>query len=250
MVDHIAAAFGAAVFRAEVGEANVVGLARKLRSEGWRVRILGEGSAGGNITHPSSVRDPLATIMACLKLLRIGRRGSREGFFGLWQQKSGKEPASGFPSLSELCAALPAFVSTGVYEKEAVLHVQTDDHALLKERYEAIFKDEWTRRKDEFLSRFGVSRWTAQAYNGLVCKKNIECFREAGRGGLRVSFITGDYNPQTELNTFATLWMRGSATEKAFRIMVDVEGRDRSLERELLFWHRDMVMRADGSETR
>ena len=57
-VDRIAAAFGVRVFRAEVGEANVVGLARKLREAGYLVRILGEGAAGGVITHPAAVRSP------------------------------------------------------------------------------------------------------------------------------------------------------------------------------------------------
>ncbi|MCL2130172.1 MAG: phosphatidylglycerol lysyltransferase, partial [Treponema sp.] len=68
-IDKICRAFGVKVFRAEVGEANVVGLARKLRGEGYLVRILGEGSAGGTITHPSAVRDPIDTLGAILKLL-------------------------------------------------------------------------------------------------------------------------------------------------------------------------------------
>ncbi len=59
------------MFRAETGEANVVNLAEMLRSEGWVVSILGEGSNGGNITHPSKVRDPLSTLGAMIRLLRL-----------------------------------------------------------------------------------------------------------------------------------------------------------------------------------
>jgi len=51
-IEAIAGAFGARVFRAETGEANVVSCAEKLRAQGWIVRILGEGSNGGNITPP------------------------------------------------------------------------------------------------------------------------------------------------------------------------------------------------------
>jgi len=70
-IEEIAKAFGALVARAEVGEANVVNKARELRAEGYEVRILGEGSNGGNITHPAAVRDPLNSIFALIKLLAI-----------------------------------------------------------------------------------------------------------------------------------------------------------------------------------
>ena len=65
-INEIASALGAEVFRAEVGEANVVNLAREIRSQGYTVRILGEGSNGGTITYPAAVRDPLNTIFALL----------------------------------------------------------------------------------------------------------------------------------------------------------------------------------------
>ena len=57
-IEEIAEAFYASVYRAEVGEANVVNLARSLRDKGFTVPILGEGSNGGNITHPAAVRIP------------------------------------------------------------------------------------------------------------------------------------------------------------------------------------------------
>ena len=70
-IEEIAACFGAQVFRAEVGEANVVNRAAELRAQNYTVRILGEGSNGGNITHPASVRDPLNTIFAILKFFLL-----------------------------------------------------------------------------------------------------------------------------------------------------------------------------------
>ncbi|MBO7094292.1 MAG: hypothetical protein J6W33_05255, partial [Spirochaetia bacterium] len=66
-IEKIARQFGVEVVRAEVGEANVVNLAAKLRKQGYTVRFLGEGSNGGNITHPATVRDPLNTIISIIK---------------------------------------------------------------------------------------------------------------------------------------------------------------------------------------
>jgi phosphoglucomutase len=40
--------------------------------------------------------------------------------------------------------------------------------------------------------------------------------------------------------------MRGSATEPVFRVMADVEGRDRQAERYLIDWQRSMVSEADN----
>lgn len=142
--DEICAAFGACVFRAEVGEANVVNLAREKREEGYSVRILGEGSNGGNITYPSSVRDPLATIFAIIKLLAI--RDSlehdgtiRPGLFHLWCIKSGQENKykPDF-TLSDILASLPAYTTTGVSESRAVLHVKTEDKGKLKLRFQKL----------------------------------------------------------------------------------------------------------------
>ncbi len=69
IIESIATRLGAVVARAEVGEANVVQLADQLRDKGYTVRLLGEGSNGGNITHPSKVRDPLNTLVSLIKLL-------------------------------------------------------------------------------------------------------------------------------------------------------------------------------------
>jgi phosphoglucomutase len=239
-IDRIAHAFDAAVFRAEVGEANVVSLAQKLRDRGYLVRILGEGSAGGNITHPSAVRDPVNTLMALLKLLSIRSTPKQKGFFELWCDLSGQAGAyrPAF-SLSDIIASLPAFVTTGAYTPEAALRVKTADHGLLKDRYQKVFLREWEARK-EFLARhYGIAGWEAAAYNGTEEKRGIRQFGEAGRGGLRIVFSDRAGN-QT-----ASIWMRGSGTEPVFRVMADVEGRDSRQERDLIEWQRRMVAEAD-----
>ncbi|MDR0569410.1 MAG: phosphatidylglycerol lysyltransferase [Spirochaetaceae bacterium] len=239
-VDRIAGAFGVSVFRAEVGEANVVGLARELRGRGYTVRILGEGSAGGNITHPSAVRDPINTVMALVKLLTLRGGPGAEGFFAIWRRLSGQ--AEGYRldfTLSDILDSLPKFVTTGSYTSEAALQVKTRDHALLKDRYQAIFLRSWEARKEELRVRYGITGWSGACYNGMTERRNISRFRDAGKGGLKVTFSDSEGNEK------AWIWMRGSATEPVFRVMADAEGSDTALERDLIEWQRRMVIEAD-----
>jgi phosphoglucomutase len=245
-VDRIARAFGVELFRAEVGEANVVGLARRLREQGCLVRILGEGSGGGNITHPSAVRDPLDTLLSLIKLLAVregpGGPGTGEGFFSIWLSRLGRPCPRDF-GLSAIIDSLPPFVTTGVYEEAALLNVKTTDHGKLKNRYQAIFLRDWEARKNELRDRYGIAAWEAAAYNGMEERRPLERFGDAGRGGLKLQFLNGAGLP------IAALWMRGSATEPVFRVMADAEGQDRSFERDLIFWQRRMVAEADSAES-
>ncbi|MDR0623337.1 MAG: phosphatidylglycerol lysyltransferase [Treponema sp.] len=239
-IDRIATAFDVSVFRAEVGEANVVGLARKLREKGYIVRILGEGSNGGSIIHPSAVRDPLSTILSLVKLLSVGSREGKQGFFEIWCDLSGQaETYHPNFSLGDIIASLPAFVTTGAYSPEALLRVQTQDHEQLKNRYQALFLRDWEEQKDRLKARYGISGWEAAAYNGMEERRGINRFGDAGRGGLKIHFLNGSGIP------IASLWMRGSATEPVFRIMADAEGSDRRMERELIEWQRRLVAEAD-----
>ncbi|MDR2073041.1 MAG: phosphatidylglycerol lysyltransferase [Spirochaetaceae bacterium] len=250
-IDRIAEAFGIRVFRSEVGEANVVGLARRLRRRGYLVRILGEGSNGGNITHPSAVRDPLATIFALVKLLSIRRGFNGEyplGLFDIWQERSlkirspgegrtGAKP--GIPSISEIIASLPVFTTTPVSAPEAKLRVSTGDHALLKEKYQGIFLREWGQKQKELLDRWDIAAWEGRACIGTEELRNLSYFADAKTGGLKVVF------KNRRRREIAFIWMRGSKTEPVFRIIADAEGGP-ELERELIRWQRDMVHKADA----
>jgi phosphoglucomutase len=240
-IDRIARAFDVPVFRAEVGEANVVSLARKLREQGYTVRILGEGSAGGNITHPSAVRDPVNTVLSLVKLLTIRSEGDRKGFFELWCDLSDQaETYRPDFTLAGIIAALPAFVSTGISTPEAMLRVKTTDHGLLKSRYQKVFLRDWEEKKESLLNHYGITGWEATAYNGIAEKRNITDFSSAGKGGLKISFIN-----RTGHKT-ACIWMRGSGTEPVFRVMADVEGSDKRIERAFIEWQRRMVGEADN----
>ncbi len=231
-IERIAAAFGAEVHRCEVGEANVVAAAERLRARGYLVRILGEGSNGGNILHPSRVRDPMATVFSFLKLLYAGRgagRGTEHDLFLEWCRKSGREDAyrEDF-TLEQVRLTLPQFRTTGTGEPGAKLQVRTADQALLKARYVEIFATEWERRAGDLERRFGFARYEEIRYE------------DGGPGGLKMQFYDG------EDRATGFLWMRGSGTEPLFRAVVDIEGTDPAAETELLEWHRSMIAQADG----
>ena len=256
-INAIARAFDVDVYRAETGEANVVGLAGALREKGYIVRILGEGSNGGNITYPSAVRDPLSTLGALLKLLLLrggpttGERGgpgsAETGLFAIWSSRSAAGKAGRGPAyyadfgVDEILESLPAFATTSVFEPRAALRVSTVDHSDLKARYAAVFAREWEKRKGDLARRFGVSSWEAFATKGQVETRIGSDFSESGSGGLRIAFADSAGAPR------AFLWMRGSGTEPVFRVMADVEGGRAADEEFLLAWHAAMVREADGA---
>ena len=227
-VEAIAAEYGAKVFRAEVGEANVVNLAALKRSEGYSVRILGEGSNGGNITHPATVRDPLNTIFAIVKLLAFG----------------------GFGSLTEAVESLPAYSTTSAYEPEAKMQIGSISHAELKANYERIFPEAFEKRKAQLKNDYGITGWYEINYEGTSALKGVGPGYRSGKetGGLKI-MLTGtseDASGIPVMKDIAYLWMRGSGTEPVFRVMTDIEGGSSSAMHELLNWQRALVAEAAG----
>jgi phosphomannomutase len=242
-VDRIARAFGAEVRRGEVGEANVVALANKLRDEGYGVRILGEGSNGGNITYPAQVRDPLNTIFALLKLLYLQSEKGEPGTFETWCIKLGRPDLyTPRPTLGSIMATLPRFTTLSAYEPAALLKIRTEDHGMLKARYEAVFLREWSRRREELSRRFDIVSWEVLNHEGIQERRGMGGNFRSGnqRGGLTVLLKDSGGTGR------AFLWMRGSGTEPVFRILVDMEGSDPANFRYLLDWHRGMILEADG----
>ncbi|MDR2766998.1 MAG: phosphatidylglycerol lysyltransferase [Treponema sp.] len=238
-IDRIAAAFGAEVFRAEVGEANVVNLARALREKGYIVRILGEGSNGGSITHPSAVRDPAAAVFAIIKLLTVtGGGAANRGFFDIWRERAGFTLKDEKFTLTDIIASLPRFYTTGVATDEAKRRVVTGDHALLKQRYQTVFASRWEARKEELRARWKIGGWEARACTGTEEQRRLTDFARAGTGGLKIVFLDEGGNEA------AFIWMRGSKTEPVFRIMADA-GDSAELERYLIAWQAEMVSAAD-----
>ncbi len=245
-IEKLADAFGARVFRAEVGEANVVNLARAKREEGFLVPILGEGSNGGNITHPAAVRDPLNTLFALLKLLSLRGTKDEPGLFKLWLSLSGQEAAykDDF-DLVDIINTLPQFTTTGVSEERALLDIKTLDHAVLKKRYQSIFYAQWNEKKMALKEKWGIASWRAVANKGMEQKEAIADFSLSEKGGLKIIFSSA------QKKDIAFIWMRGSGTEPVFRVMSDVQGSDskaKEMEKELLAWHSQMILLSDAED--
>ncbi|MCR4790802.1 MAG: phosphoglucomutase [Treponemataceae bacterium] len=245
-IEEIARNFSAKVGRAEVGEANVVNLARELRSQGYQVRILGEGSNGGTITYPACVLDPINTICALLKLLCLKDEIMPDGkicygLFHRWcifshQEKLYKQNFS----IQDIVDSLPVYTTTGVSEERAVLHVNTVDHAVLKAHYQTEFEKAWVRDRKSFFEPMSIFSWRAFCNNGTKQTDNVEDFSISGRGGLKIVFYD-------EMNyPISFIWMRGSGTEPVFRVMCDVKGNNPVMEKKLLAWHTELIKKADS----
>ena len=227
------------MFRAETGEANVVNLARSLRAEGYTVRILGEGSNGGNITHPAAVRDPLNTVAALVKLLSLRGESDAPGLFRAWMEAAGRS-ADYDPefTLDDVIGSLPDWTTTSVFEERALLRIRPSDPAELKRAYQSEFEKGWEERRAELGRRFSFVSWQALASVGPSERDATSDFGAAGRGGLRIHFRDAEGLPA------GFLWMRGSGTEPVLRLMADLRGRDPEGEAWLLDWQRSMVARA------
>jgi phosphoglucomutase len=210
--EKIAEMWDASLFRSEVGEANVVGLAEDLRKEGYAVRISGEGSNGGNITYPSCVRDPLATIFSILKLLMFSQK-----------------------NLSRCIGDLPKYLTTGVSDPMAKIQIGDLEHSVLKGNYQRVFLEKWKSDK-EFFEDLGIYSFKAFTSNGKI-ERDItnEDFSVSDTGGFKIIFY--DHSGCKK----AFIWMRGSRTEKVFRVMCDVEGDKPDIHDELLQIHREMI---------
>ncbi len=242
-IDRIARAFGAEVHRSEVGEANVVNLADQLRRRGYQVRILGEGSNGGNITHPSTVRDPLGTIISITKLLVLRGDESRFNPYRQWCRSAESElPYSADFTLADILESLPPFVTTSAYEAEAKMHIKTLDHGQLKRRWEQIFLQEWEKYRNFLQSEYGIVKWREVNYEGTTAKEGFGPEFRSGseQGGLKIIFS----NAAGEDTDF--IWMRGSGTEPVFRVLADSSGGGKPRHDWLLQWQRRMIESADS----
>ena len=224
-IERIAAAFDVDVFRSEVGEANVLERARLLREDGYRVPIIGEGSNGGNITFPGTIRDPLSTISSIIRLVawrptydQSDSSPAAQAFaaLGIAGDPSLLEPGD---ILQEILNGLPVFLTTQTTDPSARIEVNRLDHKRLKEAYEALLPDEIrklkTRSEFTWLRDYRVHNFEGPDVRTGPGNRNPEGDES---GGLAVHLYD-------EANTArAFVWFRGSRTEPILRIISDIEG--------------------------
>jgi len=241
-IEKIAGFFGAEVFRAEVGEANVVSLAQKKLKEGYIVRILGEGSNGGNITLPSTVRDPINTIFAFIKMLVLKSEKNKPGLFEIWCSRSGQiDKFQQGAELFDIVSTLPAYTTTSAFDERAMVKIQTGDHAQLKANYEHIFIKEWNENKEALSEKFGIVNYQVVNHEGTetIIGMGPQFRTGSQKGDFKIVFL----NKNNRCTAF--IWMRGSGTEPVFRVLADVEGKNQQAEKFLLDWHVSMIKKAD-----
>lgn len=245
-IDAICRMFDVEVYRAEVGEANVIELAEILRAKGYIVRLLGEGSNGGTILHPARIRDPLNTVISLLKFLRLPPNERNLRPWQIWAQRCSNELES--VATTDMTAILksaqddiPVFQTTGAYETRAVLSGTVKNHGLLKAQYEQLFLDFWERERSELNRRFGF--FTYKIFNTEGPQL---------RAGMGKEYRTGDesggfsvlFKDNTGLGR-GFFWMRGSKTEPVFRVMVDIQSEDPADEQYLFAHHLQLVHKAN-----
>ena len=238
-INEIAEKLNAKVFRSEVGEANVVNLAKEKRLQGFDARIFGEGSNGGTITYPSAVRDPINTIFAIIKLL------SMDELFKIWCEKSRNQFTENY-DITQIFSTLPEYKTTGVSEKRAVLKIKTENHGKLKRNFQKIFEEEWKNKKNQLETEYKISSFKVFLTNGTKEIEGSQNWKESQKGGLKIQFYDANEKP------LAFFWMRGSGTESVFRILCDVKNiygdieKTSKEEKSLLEWETSMLLKADS----
>ena len=238
----IAKAYSVEVYEAEVGEANAVNRAAELRRDGYQVRLLGEGSNGGTIIHPAEVRDPLNTVTALLKLLRLPSAPERPAPFEDWCRRIGK------PELyredfgpADILATLPAYTTTPASSDRAIMKITARDHGALKTEWEKLFLEQWNRHADLLKQAYGFTSWIEVNNEGTTSRIGTGAKVRSGAqtGGLKVIF-RDDAGQDVGF-----IWMRGSGTEPVFRVMAEIRGNRPEAETALIEWHRGIVAEAD-----
>ncbi|MFC1503924.1 hypothetical protein ACFL6D_00750 [Spirochaetota bacterium] len=230
------------VFYSETGEANVIDCATVKKEEGYIVRIVGEGSNGGNITFPGRIRDPLSTVFSMLKLCFL-YKGSKSVYEKALAMIRGGNLGAGneihsHRKIAVLAEYLSRYTTTSSFEDEALYKVRTKDQKILKSKYEIIFEREFNEKKAWLKETMDIEAYEFINYEGADERKGKGNRTGTQSGGFKVIL----YERSGSKKGF--LWMRGSKTEPVFRIVADIRGAKETHD-ELLAWHRGMLKKAD-----
>ena len=227
LADAAVSAFNSSVFRSDIGEANVVGLAKDLREKGYSVKVAGEGSNGGIIEYPSKVRDPMNSLMSLLKIYYV------PGLYDEIRKAFRIENES--PSLEAVINSLPHYTTTSAFSNDGVMHIDVGNFDDFKRRFEEIF----VKESAEMMMKHGFSSYRIFQMEGRSGEEGIgESHRRIpSSGGYRIEFYR-------DCERMAFLWFSKSRTEALIRVMADIKGDDRALHDDLLSWHRELIKKA------
>jgi len=237
LIEDIASSLSFEVFRAEVGEANVVNLAKDVSKKGYITRILGEGSNGGCIVPPSLVRDPLNTLFALLKFFLLN--DEKHNLFKYWLNSRNKNFNNKETfSFSDIVSSIPKYVTTPVSSERAILKVKIQNQKAFRKAFQNIFINEWKTKKEKFKHNYNFEFYKAFAYVGKETLDITSNFSLVDKGGVKIIF----YNDKNDALSF--IWMRASGTEPVFRIMADIKNGTENNEKILISWEKDMITQA------
>lgn len=221
-IDNLAKAFNVKVFRAEVGEINVVTLASKIKQQGYHVPILGEGSNGGSIIPPSTIRDPLSTAASLIKLMFLRYNNISLRDIAVKKLNAPKMLLS-MPLPYFLGALLPylnTFTSTSVFESNALLSTNCSSQKNFKQIYSELFTQYWKKHFAIF-KKMGFSSYSFILYEQIETinsGEEINLFKKKHQpfeGGFKVSFYS---STKAELGF---VWFRFSKTEPVLRLSAE-----------------------------
>ncbi len=242
LVDDLMSPLGVIVERAEVGEANIIQKAEELRSRGYRVPILGEGSNGGSINYPSLVRDPIHTVLGILKLLSIKDSKDKLGLVSLWFSQQHKNlPSQDDIDLDMILAAFPAYNTIELFRPICQVRNITSSHKNIKNNFERLFLDLWSQSLARELAKHGVHSYKVYQTEGISERIGMGESQRNGKmtGGYKISFYDVD---ESSLGYF---WMRGSGTEPMWRVLFEWRGQEKEWHLKLLETLRDLLVKAD-----
>ncbi len=209
----LADAYGAKIFRTEVGEANVVRKGNILRKQGYDIPILGEASNGGTIIYPSKVRDPLCTALTLIKSF-------------IWSEELY------FPNnLPAILKGLPCGHSTATEHPKAKMFLSS--YGDFYSRISLIIKTYNGYEKSFFslFKKYGIEVRSIQWHN--FSKTEVTYINDLSfsvTGGVALYFYS-DIHKQCPC---AFVWLRPSGTEPVLRVMADVLHPNAEVEGELI----------------
>ncbi|ANF34293.1 phosphoglucomutase [Borrelia turicatae] len=229
-IEKIASLFNTKVYRVEVGEANLTEMADLLRNKGLIVKILGEGSNGGNITYPSKVRDPLTTLFSIIKLLKI------KNLYKIWCSISNNSYNEHY-TLGDILKTINFYSNVEVSSEKAMLKIKVENQEILKTNYEKLLDKEFNNNNNTVLHKLPIHNYEIINYEGI--KQNISRTGDSS-GGLKVLFKNNKHE------IIASLWFRGSKTEPIFRVLSEVISEHNDLLYPLLDFHIDLIHSANS----
>ncbi|BCR18957.1 hypothetical protein BmHoA_00004 [Borrelia miyamotoi] len=228
-IEKIANLFNTEVYRVEVGEANLTEMADLLRNKGLIVKILGEGSNGGNITYPSKVRDPLTTVFSIIKLLKIKQ------LYKIWCTLSHNEYNEHY-TLDDILNTINFYSNVEVSSEKAMLKINVKNQEILKTNYEKLLEKE-LKYNNIFLQQLSIHNYDIINYDGI---KQNKIRTGDSSGGLKVLLK----NKKNDI--IASLWMRGSKTEPIFRVLSEVISEHKDLLPLLLDFNKYLIQTANS----